>query len=99
MLFQVEEKLEREEHLTWLLSVLNSFMLGWTVVDHLKAKSEEFVHMTENAVSLIAESSILSILEYNLRNDSFFDVSEHIEIYQVLQNVRVIGNLTFSRLS
>ncbi|KAF1748227.1 hypothetical protein GCK72_024694 [Caenorhabditis remanei] len=80
----VEEKLIREEHLTWLLSILNSFMLGWPVTDNLKIKSEELVHMTDNAVQLISDSSVLSILEYNLRNDSFFDVSEHIEIYQAL---------------
>ncbi|CAL2050412.1 unnamed protein product [Caenorhabditis brenneri] len=80
----VEEKLIREEHLTWLLSILNSFMLGWPVSDNLKIKPEELVHMNENAVQYISESSILSILEYNLRNDSFFDVSEHIEIYQAL---------------
>ena len=59
-------------------------MLGWPVTDNLKIKSEELVHMTDNAVQLISDSSVLSILEYNLRNDSFFDVSEHIEIYQVL---------------
>ncbi|ULT82976.1 hypothetical protein L5515_018160 [Caenorhabditis briggsae] len=80
----VEEKLIREEHLTWLLSILNSFMLGCPVLDHLKHKPEELVHMSETAIQLIAESSILSILEYNLRNDSFFDVSEHLEIYQAL---------------
>uniref|UniRef100_A0A1I7TC69 UBIQUITIN_CONJUGAT_2 domain-containing protein n=1 Tax=Caenorhabditis tropicalis TaxID=1561998 RepID=A0A1I7TC69_9PELO len=80
----VEEKLIREEHLTWLLSILNSFMLGWPVTDHLKVKPEDLVHMNENAVQYVADSSILSILEYNLRNDSFFDVSEHLEIYQAL---------------
>ncbi|CCD61841.3 putative ubiquitin-conjugating enzyme protein 17 [Caenorhabditis elegans] len=80
----VEEKLIREEHLTWLLSILNSFMLGWPTTDNLKTKPEELVHMTEIAIKLIADSSVLSILEYNLRNDSFFDVSEHIEIYQAL---------------
>ncbi|CAI2357378.1 unnamed protein product [Caenorhabditis sp. 36 PRJEB53466] len=80
----VEEKLIREEHLTWLLGVLNAFMLGHSVFECIKAKPEELVHMTENSISLIADSSILSILEYNLRNDSFFDVSEHIEIYQAL---------------
>lgn len=51
--------------------------------------------MTEIAIKLIADSSVLSILEYNLRNDSFFDVSEHIEIYQVLVfwSIRMQGAL------
>uniref|UniRef100_A0A8R1HU69 UBC core domain-containing protein n=1 Tax=Caenorhabditis japonica TaxID=281687 RepID=A0A8R1HU69_CAEJA len=80
----VEEKLVREEHLTWLLSMFNSFITGWPISEHLKIKAEDMVHMTDNAVQLISDSSILSILEYNLRNDSFFDVSEHIEIYQAL---------------
>lgn len=91
----MEEKLIREEHLTWLLSILNSFMLGWPTTDNLKTKPEELVHMTEIAIKLIADSSVLSILEYNLRNDSFFDVSEHIEIYQVLVfwSIRMQGAL------
>ncbi|CAI5455389.1 unnamed protein product [Caenorhabditis angaria] len=81
----VEEKMLREENLTWLLNAFNAFIISWPIGDALKKKSdEEIEHMDAQTIKIIGDSQIFSILEYNLRNDSFFDVSEHIEIYQSL---------------
>ncbi|CAD6189182.1 unnamed protein product [Caenorhabditis auriculariae] len=81
----VEERLAREEHLTWLLNAMNAYILSWPLSEsNLSRPPSEYVHMNQSTVRLIGESAIIALLEYNLRNDSVFDVSEHMELYQSL---------------
>jgi baculoviral IAP repeat-containing protein 6 len=44
-------------------------------------------HLTPNIVEQIADSAVVPLLEYHLKNDSVFDVSEHMELYQALLEV------------
>lgn len=41
-------------------------------------------HITAPVIKLIGDSGLIGILEYNFRNDSVLDVSEHLELYQSL---------------
>ncbi|CAJ0565047.1 unnamed protein product, partial [Mesorhabditis spiculigera] len=82
----VEERLAREEHLIWLLSCLTAYI--YTISpDFSEDQIEKFVehdHLTPPVVKLLGESAVVPLLEYHLKNDSVFDVSEHMEIYQGL---------------
>lgn len=41
------------------------------------------VHLGPTVVKEIGESAVIELLEYHLNNDSVFDISEHMELYQV----------------
>ncbi|GMR32629.1 hypothetical protein PMAYCL1PPCAC_02824, partial [Pristionchus mayeri] len=78
----VEERLAREEHLIWLLNALVAFIVGRDDmesgvilggIDHIEPLEKE-----------IGQSALIPLMEYHLKNDSVFDVSEHMELYQAL---------------
>ena len=71
----VEERLAREEHLTWLLN---------TVIAYVKSPNHSTAHITPLVSKMLGESAIILLLEYNLKNDSVLDVTEHMELYQVI---------------
>uniref|UniRef100_A0A1I8AAE7 UBIQUITIN_CONJUGAT_2 domain-containing protein n=1 Tax=Steinernema glaseri TaxID=37863 RepID=A0A1I8AAE7_9BILA len=82
----VEERLAREEHLIWVLNALTAFIFcanpDFHDTDYIQMAA--FSHMTPPVVKVITESAIVALLEYHLNNDSVFDVSEHMELYQAL---------------
>ncbi|EYC38810.1 hypothetical protein Y032_0693g1590 [Ancylostoma ceylanicum] len=80
----VEERLAREEHLTWLLNALNAFLYCSSPDFTVKREPSDYVHVSPSVVRDIGESAIIVLLEYHLKNDSLFDVSEHMELYQAL---------------
>ncbi|KAL6724186.1 hypothetical protein Aduo_019097 [Ancylostoma duodenale] len=80
----VEERLAREEHLTWLLNALNAFIYCSSPDFSVKREPSDYVHVSPSVVRDIGESAIIVLLEYHLKNDSLFDVSEHMELYQAL---------------
>ena len=77
----------REENLIWLLSTLTAFIYcqtpDFTSPDYLHFMEDHPVHVGPSVVKEIGESEIIGILEYHLNNDSVFDISEHMELYQV----------------
>ncbi|KIH67351.1 hypothetical protein ANCDUO_02318 [Ancylostoma duodenale] len=83
----VEERLAREEHLTWLLNALNAFIYCSSPDFSVKREPSDYVHVSPSVVRDIGESAIIVLLEYHLKNDSLFDVSEHMELYQLAYNV------------
>uniref|UniRef100_A0A2K6VVG0 UBC core domain-containing protein n=1 Tax=Onchocerca volvulus TaxID=6282 RepID=A0A2K6VVG0_ONCVO len=84
----VEERLIREEHLAWLLNAVTAFIYcaspDFSADVHLRFIDRHPVHLSKPIVRLIGESAIIPLLEYHLNNDSIFDVSEHVELYQAL---------------
>lgn len=83
----MEERLIREEHLAWLLNAVTAFIYcaspDFSADVHLRFIDRHPVHLSKPIVRLIGESAIIPLLEYHLNNDSIFDVSEHVELYQV----------------
>ncbi|KAK0406808.1 hypothetical protein QR680_018821 [Steinernema hermaphroditum] len=84
----VEERLAREEHLIWVLNALTAFIFcanpDFHDTDFIQLSDSAFSHMTPPVVKVVTESAIVALLEYHLNNDSVFDVSEHMELYQAL---------------
>ncbi|OZC10881.1 ubiquitin--protein ligase [Onchocerca flexuosa] len=84
----VEERLIREEHLVWLLNAVTAFIYcaspDFSSDVHLHFIDRYPVHLSKPIVRVIGESAIIPLLEYHLNNDSIFDVSEHVELYQVV---------------
>ncbi|WKY14736.1 hypothetical protein Q1695_000340 [Nippostrongylus brasiliensis] len=80
----VEERLAREEHLTWLLNALSAFLYCCSPDFSVKRQPNDYSYITAAVVRDIGESAVIVLLEYHLRNDSVFDVSEHMELYQAL---------------
>ncbi|CAB3399752.1 unnamed protein product [Caenorhabditis bovis] len=90
----VEEKLAREEHLTWLLNAFNAYLVSWPLGDSLTTVNDTSF-ITPGTVKLIVESKLIGILETNLRNDSIFDVIEHMELYQsFMETVACMASIT-----
>uniref|UniRef100_A0A914VVG4 UBC core domain-containing protein n=1 Tax=Plectus sambesii TaxID=2011161 RepID=A0A914VVG4_9BILA len=89
----VEERLAREEHLIWLLNAMTAYLycaspdFGDTETALDKFAQRQPAHLTPNIVEQISESAVVPLLEYHLKNDSVFDVSEHMELYQALLEV------------
>ncbi|VDO70317.1 unnamed protein product [Heligmosomoides polygyrus] len=80
----VEERLAREEHLTWLLNALNAFLYCSSPDFSTKRQPGDYAYITASVAREIGESAVIVLLEYHLKNDSVFDVSEHMELYQAL---------------
>ncbi|KHN74762.1 putative ubiquitin-conjugating enzyme protein 17 [Toxocara canis] len=84
----VEERLAREEHLIWLLNAVTAYIYcaspDFSDDDYLHFMERSPVHVGPPVVKEIGESAIIALLEYHLNNDSVFDVSEHMELYQAL---------------
>ncbi|MFH4983401.1 hypothetical protein AB6A40_010110 [Gnathostoma spinigerum] len=84
----VEERLAREEHLIWLLNAMTAYIYcaspDFSTDDYLTYMNRHPVHLSPPVVKEIGESAIIDLLEYHLNNDSVFDVSEHMELYQAL---------------
>ncbi|GMT04147.1 hypothetical protein PENTCL1PPCAC_26321, partial [Pristionchus entomophagus] len=85
----VEERLQREEHLIWLLNALVAFVVGkddgivgpsWEETGTIRGGIDH----VEAIASEIGQSALIPLMEYHLKNDSVFDVSEHMELYQAL---------------
>ncbi|KHJ97779.1 hypothetical protein OESDEN_02249 [Oesophagostomum dentatum] len=79
----VEERLAKEEHLTWLLNALNAFLYCSSPDFSVKRDPCDYAHVSPSVVREIGQSAVFVLLEYHLKNDSVFDVSEHMELYQV----------------
>ncbi|CAI4232635.1 unnamed protein product [Auanema sp. JU1783] len=80
----VEEKLAREENLTWLLNALNTYIYSSSPDFPCKRSPAELAHLSSPVITEIGDSAVIVLLEYHLKNDSVFDVSEHMELYQAL---------------
>ncbi|VDM53468.1 unnamed protein product [Angiostrongylus costaricensis] len=80
----VEERLAREEHLIWLLNALNAFLYCCSPEFKTKRQADNYAYISAPVVREIGESAVIVLLEYHLKNDSVFDVSEHMELYQAL---------------
>uniref|UniRef100_A0AC34QZQ9 UBC core domain-containing protein n=1 Tax=Panagrolaimus sp. JU765 TaxID=591449 RepID=A0AC34QZQ9_9BILA len=85
----VEERIAQEEHLMWLICSLTAFLWGDALklsevnADYLT--TSQAVHLVEDSlVPMILDTSLLSLLEYHLNNDSILDVSQHLDFYQAL---------------
>lgn len=83
----VEERIAQEEHLMWLLCALTTFMWGDAMklgeMDRAEVEKMEKPHLCDDVVREVAASAVLPLLEYHLTNDSVFDVSQHMDFYQV----------------
>uniref|UniRef100_A0AAF5PKY3 Ubiquitin-conjugating enzyme family protein n=2 Tax=Wuchereria bancrofti TaxID=6293 RepID=A0AAF5PKY3_WUCBA len=84
----VEERLIREEHLIWLLNAVTAYIYcaspDFSTSEHLHFIDRYPVHISKPVIRELSESAIFPLLEYHLNNDSVFDVSEHMELYQAL---------------
>ncbi|MCP9263176.1 Baculoviral IAP repeat-containing protein [Dirofilaria immitis] len=84
----VEERLIREEHLIWLLNAVTAYIYcaspDFSTDEYLHFIDRYPVHVSKPVVRELGESAIIPLLEYHLNNDSVFDVSEHMELYQAL---------------
>uniref|UniRef100_A0A0M3JDJ4 Probable ubiquitin-conjugating enzyme protein 17 (inferred by orthology to a C. elegans protein) n=1 Tax=Anisakis simplex TaxID=6269 RepID=A0A0M3JDJ4_ANISI len=80
--------LAREEHLIWLLNAVTAYIYcaspDFSDDDYLKFMDRNPVHVGPAVTKEIGESAIITLLEYHMNNDSVFDVSEHMELYQAL---------------
>ncbi|VDK65181.1 unnamed protein product [Anisakis simplex] len=78
----------REEHLIWLLNAVTAYIYcaspDFSDDDYLKFMDRNPVHVGPAVTKEIGESAIITLLEYHMNNDSVFDVSEHMELYQAL---------------
>uniref|UniRef100_A0A158Q8G9 UBIQUITIN_CONJUGAT_2 domain-containing protein n=1 Tax=Elaeophora elaphi TaxID=1147741 RepID=A0A158Q8G9_9BILA len=83
-----KERLIREEHLIWLLNAVTAYIYcaspDFSTDEHLHFIDRYPVHVSKPVVLELGESAIIPLLEYHLNNDSVFDVSEHMELYQAL---------------
>ncbi|VDP02585.1 unnamed protein product [Soboliphyme baturini] len=70
----VEGIMLREEQTIWLLNAFNSFL-------YCDAHDN---HLTSDLVALITSSSLVPMIRCHLKNESIFDVSEHLEFYRSL---------------
>uniref|UniRef100_A0A915Q7B0 UBC core domain-containing protein n=1 Tax=Setaria digitata TaxID=48799 RepID=A0A915Q7B0_9BILA len=84
----VEERLIREEHLIWLLNAVTAYIYcaspDFSTDAHFHFIEQYPVHVSKPVVRELGESAIIPLLEYHLNNDSVYDVSEHMELYQAL---------------
>ncbi|VDD90522.1 unnamed protein product [Enterobius vermicularis] len=80
----VEERLLKEEQLIWLLNALTAYIYHFTTPNYLHYMENQPVHLGPTVVKEIGESAVIELLEYHLNNDSVFDISEHMELYQTL---------------
>ena len=55
----------------------------FTTPNYLHYMENQPVHLGPTVVKEIGESAVIELLEYHLNNDSVFDISEHMELYQV----------------
>ncbi|KAI1730493.1 ubiquitin-conjugating enzyme domain-containing protein [Ditylenchus destructor] len=100
----VEERIAQEEHLMWLLSALTTFLWGDSSkmsdidvetmrTDRIKTL-EASPHLCDELIDQIAnESPVISLLEYHLKNDSVFDISNHVDFYSAL--IELAAGLSF----
>ncbi|GMT32399.1 hypothetical protein PFISCL1PPCAC_23696, partial [Pristionchus fissidentatus] len=92
----VEERLAREEHLIWLLNALIAFIIGRDT-DLENGRLQGGAEHVDVAADEIGQSALIPLLEYHLKNDSVFDVSEHMELYQALlemaASMSLVGSL------
>ncbi|KAL3990646.1 Ubiquitin-conjugating enzyme family protein [Acanthocheilonema viteae] len=84
----VEERLIREERLIWLLNAVTAYIYcaspNFSTDEHLHFIDRHPVHVGKPVIRELSESAIIPLLEYHLHNDSVFDVSEHVKLYQAL---------------
>lgn len=84
----MEERLLKEEQLIWLLNALTAYIYrispDFTTTSYMDYMKDQPVHLGQTVVKEIGESAVIELLEYHLNNDSVFDISEHMELYQVL---------------
>uniref|UniRef100_A0A183DKW5 Pecanex-like protein n=1 Tax=Gongylonema pulchrum TaxID=637853 RepID=A0A183DKW5_9BILA len=73
--------------LIWLLNAVTAYVYcaspDFSTDEHLHFMSRNPVHVGPAVVRELGESAIIPLMEYHLNNDSVFDVSEHMELYQV----------------
>ncbi|VDM81987.1 unnamed protein product [Strongylus vulgaris] len=69
----VEERLAREEQLTWLLNALNAFLYCTSPDFTAKRDPIDYAHVSPTVVQDIGHSAVIVLLEYHLKNDSLFD--------------------------
>lgn len=84
----IEEKLAHEEAIMWLVCALTAFLCGDSLKlseanPDLASPPEQPTIPRENLDEML-ESSLLSMIEYNFNNDSIFDISQRMDLYQSL---------------
>ncbi len=86
----VEERMAREERLVWLLNALTSYLYcaspDYSDAEEILEKTTRGtpVHVNNDVLNLLKDCAVIQLLDYHLRNESVFDVSEHMELYQAL---------------
>lgn len=85
----------REEHLIWLLNAVTAYIYcispDFSNEEQLRFIRQNPVHIGPSVIKEIGESAIVPLLEYHLNNGSIFDISEHMELYQVANKFSALG--------
>lgn len=86
----IEEFMIREEQLVWLLNAMTAYLYcaspDFSDPETIYQRSVGIDREQINAdvVNLLKRSTIIPLFDYHIRNESLFDVSEHMEFYQAL---------------
>lgn len=86
----IEEQMAREEQMVWLMNALTAYIFcanpDFQDLDDVRqqALDRDRSHISQEFVAIMDSSSIVPMLEYHLKNESIFDISEHMEFYQAL---------------
>lgn len=85
-----EQKVAQEERMMWLSCALTTFICG----DSLKLSEvnpelvppKEHLTLPNEIVEELVNSGLIAMLEYSFNNDSIFDISQRMDLYQVGRN-------------
>lgn len=86
----IEEFMIREEQLVWLLNAMTAYFycaspdFSDPETTYQKQCEQERSQINSDVVNLVKHSTIIPLFDFHIRNESLFDVSEHMEFYQAL---------------
>uniref|UniRef100_A0A0N4Z4S2 UBIQUITIN_CONJUGAT_2 domain-containing protein n=1 Tax=Parastrongyloides trichosuri TaxID=131310 RepID=A0A0N4Z4S2_PARTI len=84
----IEERITKEEHIIWLLNALTAYLYksyhDFSGIDIKEIKITDDLHLSPEICKELFETGVLTLFEYHLTNDSIFDISERVELFEAI---------------
>uniref|UniRef100_A0A0K0FCC3 Probable ubiquitin-conjugating enzyme protein 17 (inferred by orthology to a C. elegans protein) n=1 Tax=Strongyloides venezuelensis TaxID=75913 RepID=A0A0K0FCC3_STRVS len=84
----IEERITKEEHIIWLLNALTAFLYKSfhdnSLVDISDFANIDFSYITSDVCKQIYDTKVLLLFDYHLTNDSIFDISERVDLFEAI---------------
>ncbi|CEF69615.1 Ubiquitin-conjugating enzyme, E2 domain and Ubiquitin-conjugating enzyme/RWD-like domain-containing protein [Strongyloides ratti] len=84
----IEERITKEEHIIWLLNALTAFLYksynDTTSLDITTFAKTDFSYLKPEICKEIYDTKVLMLFDYHLTNDSIFDISERVDLFEAI---------------